>query len=242
MIDSRRSNLGYNWENINELISDGEIVVCSGFVLIGVWLVDGIGVFFGNNGMGFFLTVFVAVGILCEQELMYWRTESGSGIWRVRVVGIGGRGGLFMILDVSCTLEVGDSSQESLTVEFVSKNVCDWVVVVVVCVWIIGVLLGVVVILSEEYGADGLGFDDEESSMSVSEFNYAVYSGNVWNEWVELDDELIPVDEGEGLWLSILKCYIIIYQSFCLIISFANILKFLYYLLVCLKLLYSTFI
>ena len=45
-----------------------------------------------------------------------------------------------------------------------------------------GVLLGVVVILPGEYGADGLGYEGEESSMSVSEFKYAVYSGSVWNE------------------------------------------------------------
>ena len=64
--------------------------------------------------MGFFLIVFVAVGVLCEQELVYWRTESG-------------RGGLFMILEVSCTYEVNYSSQESLTGEFVSENgkFCD---------------------------------------------------------------------------------------------------------------------
>ena len=45
-----------------------------------------------------------------------------------------------------------------------------------------GVLLGVVVALSGENGTDGLGFEDEESSMSVSEFKYAVYSGNNWKE------------------------------------------------------------
>ena len=65
----------------------------------------------------------------------------------------------------------------------------------------------------EEYGADGLGFEGEESSMSVSEFRYAVYSGSVWNEWVELDDELFLTDEGGGLWLSTLKCYIVICSS-----------------------------
>ena len=54
-------------------------------------------------------------------------------------------------------------------------------------------------LLSGEYGADGLGFDGEESSMSVSEFKYAFYSGNVWNEWVELDDELFLIEEGEGV-------------------------------------------
>ena len=46
--------------------------------------------------------------------------------------------------------------------------------------------------------------------MSVSEFRYAVYSGSVSNEWVELDDELFLTDEGEGLWLSILNYYIVI--------------------------------
>ena len=64
------------------------------------------------------------------------------------------------------------------------------------------------VILSGEYAADGLGFEGEESSMSLSEFRWAVYSGSVWNEWVELDDE------NEGLWLSILKYYIVICSSF----------------------------
>ena len=50
--------------------------------------------------------------------------------------------------------------------------------------------------------------------MSVFEFKYAVYSGSVWKEWVELDDELFLTDEGEGLWLSILKYYIVICSSF----------------------------
>ena len=45
-----------------------------------------------------------------------------------------------------------------------------------------GVIVGVTVAQSGEHGADGLLFEDEESSMSVSEFRYAVYSGNVWNE------------------------------------------------------------
>ena len=35
--------------------------------------------------------------------------------------------------------------------------------------------MGVVGTLSGVYGADGLGFEDEESSMSVSEFKYAHY-------------------------------------------------------------------
>ena len=43
-------------------------------------------------------------------------------------------------------------------------------------------LLGVVVILSGDYGADELGFEGEESSMSVSVFRNAAYSGSVWNE------------------------------------------------------------
>ena len=57
--------------------------------------------------------------------------------------------------------------------------------------------MGVVGTLSGVYGADGLGFEDEESSMSVSEFKYAVYSGNIWCECVELEDELFVVDDGE---------------------------------------------
>ena len=75
-------------------------------------------------------------------------------------------------------------------------------------------LLGVTVILSGEHGADGLGIEDEEPCTSVSEFRYAVYSGSVWNEWVELDDELFLTDEGEGLCLSILKYYIGTFSSF----------------------------
>ena len=71
-------------------------------------------------------------------------------------------------------------------------------------------LLDVTVALSGEYGADGLWFEDEESSMSVFELRYAVYSGEVWNECVELDDELFLVEEGEGLWLSILKPFYLI--------------------------------
>ena len=43
--------------------------------------------------------------------------------------------------------------------------------------------------------------------MSVSEFRYAVYSGNVWNGCVELDDEVFLTDEGEGLCLSIWKYF-----------------------------------
>ena len=57
--------------------------------------------------------------------------------------------------------------------------------------------MGVVGTLSGVYGADGLGSEDEESSMSVSEFKYAVYSGNRWSERVELEDELFVVDDGE---------------------------------------------
>ena len=67
--------------------------------------------------------------------------------------------------------------------------------------------MGVTVALSGEYGADGLWFEDEESSMSVSEFKYAVYSGKVLNECVKLDDELFLIDESEGLWLSIVKYF-----------------------------------
>ena len=58
-------------------------------------------------------------------------------------------------------------------------------------------LLGVTVALLGEYGADVLWFEDEESSMSVSELRYAVNSGKVWNDCVELDDELFLVDEGK---------------------------------------------
>ena len=67
--------------------------------------------------------------------------------------------------------------------------------------------LGVTIALSGDYGADGLWFEDEEASMSVCEFKYAVYSGKIWNECVELDDELFLIDEGERLWLSILKYF-----------------------------------
>ena len=57
--------------------------------------------------------------------------------------------------------------------------------------------MGVVGTLSGVYGADGLEFEDEESSMSVSEFKYAVYSGNIWSECVELEDEIFVVDDDE---------------------------------------------
>ena len=58
---------------------------------------------------------------------------------------------------------------------------------------------GVAVALLVEYGADGLWLEDEEASVSVSEFKFALYSGFVWSEWVELDDEFFLVDEGESL-------------------------------------------
>ena len=45
----------------------------------------------------------------------------------------------------------------------------------------------------------GCGLRMRKSSMSVSEFKYAVYSGKTWNECVELDDELFLIEEGEGL-------------------------------------------
>ena len=75
--------------------------------------------------------------------------------------------------------------------------------------------MGVAGALSGEYGADGLGFEDEESSMSVSEFKNAVYTGNVWSEYVELDEE-------ECVFRSILKCvYLILFISdfalFCIV-------------------------
>ena len=67
--------------------------------------------------------------------------------------------------------------------------------------------MGVAGALPGEYGADGLGIEDEESSMSVSEFKYAVYSGNVWNENIELDEE-------ECVFRSILKCvYLVLFIS-----------------------------
>ena len=67
--------------------------------------------------------------------------------------------------------------------------------------------MGVAGALSGEYGADGLGFEDEESSMSVSEIKYDVYSGNVWNEYVELDEE-------ECVFRSFLKCvYLVLFIS-----------------------------
>ena len=50
--------------------------------------------------------------------------------------------------------------------------------------------------------------------MSVSEFRYAVNSGSVWNECVELDDELFLTDEGEGLCLSVLKYYGTVFISY----------------------------
>ena len=78
--------------------------------------------------------------------------------------------------------------------------------------------MGVAGALSGEYGADGLGFEDEESSMSVSEFKYAVYSGNVWNEYVELDEE-------ECVFRSFLKCvYLVLFLSdfvlYCFLFTF----------------------
>ena len=88
--------------------------------------------------------------------------------------------------------------------------------------------MGVAGALSGEYGADGLGFEDEESRMSVSEFKQAMYSGNVWNEYVELD-------EVECVFRSILKCvYLVLFISgfvlYCFFIrfhvQFQNILSF----------------
>ena len=78
--------------------------------------------------------------------------------------------------------------------------------------------MGVVGALSGEYGADGMGFEDEESSISVSEFKNAVYSGNVWNEYNELDEE-------ECVFRSILKCvYLVLFNSdfvlYCFFIHF----------------------
>ena len=88
--------------------------------------------------------------------------------------------------------------------------------------------MGVDGALSGEYGADGLGFEDEESSMLVSEVKYAVFSGNVWNEYVELDEE-------ECVFRSILKCvYLVLFISefvlycFCIHfhVQFQNFLSF----------------
>ena len=89
-------------------------------------------------------------------------------------------------------------------------------------------LLGVTVALSGEYGANGLWFEDEESSMSVSEFKYAVYSGKVWNECVELDDELFLIDEGDGLWLSILMSFYFNTVEFQVFVSIIISFLFLY--------------
>ena len=251
MVDCKRSSLGYNWEKVNEHCSDGKLAVCSGRVFIGVWLVDGKAEFFGSVDIEVFLGVFVAVGIICGQELIYWRTELGSGICRIRVVGIGGRGvflGYLKYLVQYFGLWV-IHHKESLVGELASKNGkncegdcgwvvmifcgCLWVVVTDVWVWSIGVLLGVTVYPSGEYGADGLWFEDEESGMSVPEFRYAVYSGKVWNECVELDDELFFVDEGEGLWLSIVKYFYFgivdfqfLFQLQFLLLSLFNVLLF----------------
>ena len=78
--------------------------------------------------------------------------------------------------------------------------------------------MGVAGVLSGEYGADELGFEDEESSMSVSEFKPALYSGNVWSEYVELYEE-------ECVFRSILKCvYLVLFISdfvlYCFFIHF----------------------
>ena len=81
--------------------------------------------------------------------------------------------------------------------------------------------MGVAGALSGEYGADGLGFEDEESSMSVSEFKYAVYSG--LSEYIEVDeDQCVFLDEGEYVFRSILKCfYVVLFISvFVLILYF----------------------
>ena len=59
--------------------------------------------------------------------------------------------------------------------------------------------------------------------MSVSEFRYGVYSGSVGKEWVDLDNELFLTDEGEGLWLSILKYYTILKPNSFQIMVFTNL-------------------
>ena len=50
--------------------------------------------------------------------------------------------------------------------------------------------------------------------MSVSEYKYAVFSCNVWSEWVELDDEMFVFDQGECVCLLILKCFYFCIFSF----------------------------
>ena len=80
--------------------------------------------------------------------------------------------------------------------------------------------MGVAGALLGEYGADGLGFEDEESSMSVSEFKYAVYSGNVWSEYVELDEE-------ECVFRSILKrVYLVLFISDFVLICIVSLFTF----------------
>ena len=67
--------------------------------------------------------------------------------------------------------------------------------------------------------------------MSVSEFRYAVYSGSVWNECVELDDQLFLADEGESLCLSILKyfcIFLVLYNSVFVSITLSFTICFLY--------------
>ena len=65
--------------------------------------------------------------------------------------------------------------------------------------------------------------------MSVSEFRYAVYSGSVWNEWFELDDDSFLFDEGERLCLSILKYFFCTLNfKFCFIYNFFYYLFFLF--------------
>ena len=148
VVDFRRSIFGYNCENVKELSSDGvssdgERAIYSGTVLIWVWLDDGGAEFFGSVGIEVFLSVFVAVGILCGQGGISWRTKLGSGIWRVRVVGIGWRRGLFKLLEVSCTVlwAVSDSSQESLLGEVFPEmvNFVKWLVVELLCIcgWVV---------------------------------------------------------------------------------------------------------
>ena len=89
--------------------------------------------------------------------------------------------------------------------------------------------MGVAGALSGEYGPDGLGFEAKESSMSVSEFKYAVYSGNVLSEYVEEDEEeCVFLDEEEYVFRSILKCvYVVLFVSaFVLILYFCISMRF----------------
>ena len=57
--------------------------------------------------------------------------------------------------------------------------------------------MGVVGTLSGVYGADGLGLRMRNPVCLYLSLKYAVYSGNLWSECVELEGELFVVDDGE---------------------------------------------